>query len=119
MNTYLRTLTSGTVIHVDANTGRSLGPATPIAGGCPEFFQVPSGHPEPDSPADCWREVTCDAPMFETYRNPNGRTCTDGHTYQGIEVEWAIDGMVDQVASRLGRDLDDREAAEVRELVSR
>lgn len=123
MDTYLRPLTSGTVVHVDAATGRSLGPATPIPEladcGCPEFFRVPSGNPEPDGPDDCWREVTCGAPVFETYGNPNGRTCTDGHTYRGIEEEWRIDGWVDAVASRLGRDLDDHEAADIRDMVSR
>lgn len=119
MSTYLRTLTSGTVIHVDAATGRSLGPATPIPGGCPEFFQVPSNNPEPDSPADCWREVTCDAPLFETHGNPNGRTCTEGHTYLGIEVEWAVDAAVEMLERAHGREADPAEAAQLRDLVTR
>jgi hypothetical protein len=116
--TYLRPLASGTVIHVDAATGRPLGPATPIPAGCPEFFMVPSGHPEPDCEADCWRETTCDAPMFETYGNPNGRTCTDGHTYGGIEVEWAVDGIIESMERTVGRECTPDEYAQLRDLVS-
>lgn len=118
MNTYLRTLTSGTVVHVDARTGRSLGPATPIEGGCPEFFMVRNNNPEPDSIADCYSEVTCDAPMFETYNNPNGRTCTEGHTYRGIEVEWAIDGIIESMERTVGREATPAEAEQLREMIA-
>jgi hypothetical protein len=116
--TYLHTLVSGTVIHILAATGRSLGPATPIPGGCPDLVEVPSGHPEPDFPSDLWITRPCGAPMFETHGNPNGRTCTDGHTYRGLEAESAIDAAVEMLERAHGRDADPAEAAQLRDLVS-
>lgn len=119
MNTYLHTLASGTVVHVDATTGRSLGPATPIPGGCPDLVEILSGHPEPDCEADRWDIVPCDAPAFEIPGNPNGWHCTNGHRHLGIEAEWPIDAMVEAFERTADRDFDPAEVAHVRDLVTR
>lgn len=53
---------------------------------CSWHVLVPSGHPEPDSPADLYREVPCGAPVFapEGYA-PDGdidfQVCANGHEH--------------------------------------
>lgn len=47
--------------------------------GCTWLVQVPSGHPEPDFPSDCWLEVPCGAPVKT---NPFGSfACEGGHRH--------------------------------------
>lgn len=45
---------------------------------CLWLVLVPSGNPEPDSEADCWREVECGAPVTDVV---DGWTCEAGHSH--------------------------------------
>jgi hypothetical protein len=68
-------LRSGRIAFVDANRRAEL--AT-----CPWFVRVPSNHPEPDSEADCWREVACGAPLFAIDGDIEaGWFCDNGHRH--------------------------------------
>lgn len=55
---------------------------------CPWIVQVPSGNPEPDSPADLWKEVECGAPITPTH-NGQGWECDAGHSHVPLEIAWA------------------------------
>lgn len=50
---------------------------------CPWTVLVPSGHPEPDSEADRWKEVACDAPLHPD--PPDGEVCDAGHRFGNLE----------------------------------
>lgn len=45
---------------------------------CTWTTEVPSGHPEPDSEADCWKFVECGAPARDIV---DGWECENGHHY--------------------------------------
>lgn len=53
MATVIRTLNSGTQVYVDTETGKVT------FRSCYWLVRVPSGHPEPDSFADTFRDVEC------------------------------------------------------------
>ena len=49
---------------------------------CGWLVEVPSGNPEPDSEADCWREVDCGAPLFAIDGDIDaGWYCANGHQH--------------------------------------
>lgn len=58
---------------------------------CTWIVRVPSNHPEPDSEADCWREIECGAPV-EIIRYDvtddsgwsDGWRCESGHEHRPI-----------------------------------
>jgi hypothetical protein len=69
----IRALASGTLVEV-APDGRAE------LLRCSWLLRVPSGHPEPDSEADCWTEIECAA----TYRWIEGgerMECEHGHRF--------------------------------------
>jgi len=45
---------------------------------CTWQLEVPSGHPEPTSEADCWKSVTCGAAVTDV---ADGWECENGHHY--------------------------------------
>ena len=57
--------------------------AEAIAAGSPAtchwHIQIPSGHPEPDCEADCWKIVECGAAV--TYDH-GGFSCENGHDHR-------------------------------------
>jgi hypothetical protein len=76
MTPHTKVLASGRIAWIDAHGIATL--AT-----CGWMVEVPSGHPEPDSPADLYRTVTCDAPEYAV--DPTdadaGWFCTNGHRH--------------------------------------
>lgn len=84
-----RYLTAGTLVDVPERGGK----AEIIK--CSWLVRVPSGHPEPDFPEDCWTEVECGARVREhpSYRGrfePGEATiCDNGHDRLPLEIAWA------------------------------
>jgi hypothetical protein len=60
-------------------------PPTPDPAGsrCPWLIAVPSGNPEPDSPADTIAHVECGA-ILRPY-GPDGEICEAGHEFGNLE----------------------------------
>jgi hypothetical protein len=50
---------------------------------CPWTILVPSGHPEPDFPSDCWTEVECGSPVV-TNKYGSWR-CEAGHEHVSFD----------------------------------
>jgi hypothetical protein len=70
-----KVLASGRIAYTDARGVATL--AT-----CGWLVEVPSGHPEPDSPADCWTTVECGAPEFAIDGDAEaGWFCSAGHEH--------------------------------------
>lgn len=61
---------------------------------CPWLVEVPSGNPEPDSPADCWMVVECGAAVSAV---PFGWECEAGHGHVS-QIDAAAAGRWDVVA---------------------
>lgn len=83
-----RYLTAGTL--VDAPEGG--GKATVVT--CSWLVRVPSGNSEPDSEADCWREIECGArvrvhPSYLGFEPGEATICDNGHDRLPLEIEWA------------------------------
>jgi hypothetical protein len=74
-----KALASGTIVDMDGCL------ATFVT--CDWLVRVPSGHPEPDSEADCWREVECGARLvvLPGVALENGHTCENGHDHFSYE----------------------------------
>lgn len=86
---------------------------------CPWLVQVPSGHPEPDSEADCWLTIPCGAPAFAIDGDADaGWRCSNGHhhfTYGSARqrAEEQAEAAVEYAASydpNIARRLDDGES---------
>jgi hypothetical protein len=75
MTPHTKVLASGRIAYTD-EAGRAT------LATCGWLVEVPSGHPEPDSPADRWTTVTCDAPEYAIDGDPEaGWFCTNGHRH--------------------------------------
>ncbi len=84
-----RYLTAGTLVDVPERGGKAE------IMRCSWLVRVPSNNPEPDSEADCWREVECGAKVRE-HPSYKGRfdageatICDNGHDRLPLEIEWA------------------------------
>lgn len=83
----LRRLASGTLVEVD-ETGKAA------TFRCDWLVRVPSNNPEPDSEADCWREVECGAivrvhPSYPDAPLGDALLCDAGHDRLCMEIDLA------------------------------
>jgi hypothetical protein len=114
MNPDTKVLASGRIAYTDTRGVATLET-------CTWMVEVPSGHPEPDSPSDCWTMVACGAPVYAINGDlDTGYYCSEGHrhlTYgsPAQQVEEALEAFMEEKAAtnpRLAAALDRGETYE-------
>jgi hypothetical protein len=92
-----RILASGRVAFV-------TGPRGVAQLACPWLVQVPSNNPEPDSPADLYMIVPCDAPLYAPEGNLDRTVCSNGHEHLAYgsvaqRAQEAMEALLEAAAS--------------------